>query len=264
MKNIVRSSWLPVAALLSLVSAVPTVQQPLTTDVTPDIVLNALKKNEVIPDVLDPFVPLFEVRAVFNNEEIMPSQAPRGGPLSGVAEFSSIRVELGTSVPVSAAQSQPLISIVPLNGTDSVDATTVYTLAMTDPDAPSRKNPTFSEMCHWLTTGIKINTIERETLIYAEDLPLEMRTMLPKPYLAPDDLLSYKPPGPPPKTGFHRYVFVLMRSALKGNVDKPLLPPSTRPKWGFSQARSGVRAWAKRESLEVVGANFFVSQNVKQ
>lgn len=68
-----------------------------------------------------------------------------------------------------------------------------------------------------------------------------------------------KPPGPPSKTGYHRYVFVL----LEGD-NTNLTAPSEREHWGTGKERHGVRDWAKREGLEVVGANFFYARDKEQ
>ena len=65
-----------------------------------------------------------------------------------------------------------------------------------------------------------------------------------------------KPPGPPAKTGFHRYVFVL----LQGDNNN-LTVPEERKNWGTGKERYGVRGWAEKEGLKVVGANYFVSKN---
>ena len=74
-------------------------------------------------------------------------------------------------------------------------------------------------------------------------------------YLLPSD----KPPGPPPKTGYHRYVFLL----LEGD-NTNLTAPEDRQHWGFGKKGHGVRDWAEKEGLEVVGANFFCAKNKKQ
>lgn len=66
-------------------------------------------------------------------------------------------------------------------------------------------------------------------------------------------------PAPPPKTGKHRYVFVL----LHGDASK-LKAPKERKTWGTGKPRHGVRQWAEESGLKVVGANFFYSENKEQ
>ena len=63
-------------------------------------------------------------------------------------------------------------------------------------------------------------------------------------------------PAPPKGTGPHRYVFVL----LHGDPSK-LTPPPERKNWGTGKARHGVKQWAAKEGLDVVGANFFYAEN---
>lgn len=60
-----------------------------------------------------------------------------------------------------------------------------------------------------------------------------------------------KPPAPPKGTGKHRYVFVLLEGA-----NEKLGVPEERKHWGFETPGSGVREWAAREKLTVLGANF--------
>lgn len=76
-----------------------------------------------------------------------------------------------------------------------------------------------------------------------------------------DDLWAKtdKPPGPPEKTGYHRYVFLLLEGK-NGN----LKAPKDRQHWGTGKPRHGVRDWAKKEDLDVIGGNFFFEQNEKQ
>merc|ERR1711973_958518 len=61
----------------------------------------------------------------------------------------------------------------------------LYTLCMTDPDAPSRAEPTFREWHHWLVVNIPGNNISQG-----------------------DVLSEYVGSGPPQGTGLHRYIFL--------------------------------------------------------
>ena len=66
-------------------------------------------------------------------------------------------------------------------------------------------------MCHWLVSNITYTTSLDKDL--------------------PNELFNYQPPGPPPKTGPHRYVFVL----LAGNATDAgkVKSPSDRQHWGY-------------------------------
>ena len=104
-------------------------------------------------------------------------------------------------------------------------------LALTDPDAPSRDNPKWSQVCHWLGSlkGEKIQ-----------------------------ELVQYKAPAPPEGTGKHRYVVVVMVPVNGTTEELDLEVPSERRGWGYHGARSGVREFGVRNGLKVIG-EFFCS-----
>ena len=190
-------------------------------------------------------------------------------------------VHLGNDIPVSSVSSRPVIEFHPYNGPHlaatsrrshpiqisknprhkhdaaSADADVdddpedlVYTVALTDPDAKSRDNPVWSEMAHWIVTNL--------TLVPSPStLPSEM---------AATELLPYLPPSPPPKTGSHRYVFVILSGTAEATAQ--LVPPKKskegRQHWGYDEERTGVERWAKESGLDIVGANFFFARNEKQ
>jgi hypothetical protein len=43
-----------------------------------------------------------------------------------------------------------------------------------------------------------------------------------------------------------------------------LTAPVDRKHWGFGEKGHGVRDWAKKEGLSVIGANFFYAKNKRQ
>ncbi len=68
-----------------------------------------------------------------------------------------------------------------------------YTLIMTDPDAPSRAEPTYREWNHWLVVNIPGDKLSEG----------EIRS-------------EYVGAGPPQGTGLHRYVFLVLKQRAKG------------------------------------------------
>ena len=79
------------------------------------------------------------------------------------------------------------------------------------------------------------------------------------------DLIGYMAPAPPPKTGKHRYVFVLLEPEEgEDGRESHLKKPKERPHFGYGKQGKGVMDWAKDNKLVPVGANFFYSQNEKQ
>ena len=120
-------------------------------------------------------------------------------------------------------------------------------------------------MCHWIVTF----TIGADDDIPVIHLPMDFE--LPAgsikdrnaANLKPVELMTYYPPAPPPKTGYHRYVFVLLAPASGKDTPYPT-KPKERPHWGYGKVRKGVRDWAKDNDLTPVAASFFYAKNKKQ
>ncbi|KAF7955418.1 uncharacterized protein EAE97_000677 [Botrytis byssoidea] len=181
-----------------------------------------LKKSSIIPDVLDPFIPTCYILPSYN--------------LSS-SSSSSKKVKLGNKLRPSQTQSAPSIKVF-CPGKYHVKGG--LTVILTDPDAPSRDDDSMSEMCHWIAR-IPEAVVGREG-ISGEWSGSELEEV---------GIVDYKAPAPPKGTGKHRYVFVLLEGY---NVD--LEGPKERKHWGFEKPGSGIREWAGRENLTVVGANF--------
>jgi phosphatidylethanolamine-binding protein (PEBP) family uncharacterized protein len=172
--------------------------------------------------------------------------------------------DLGNTIKPKHLQKQPNITL--HDSTSSVDHTTSglrYVITLTDPDAPSRDNPEWSEMCHWIATNVTVSKKTLNILPLPEfgltDLSPDVST-----HSDPDDVVEYKPPGPPPKTGKHRYVFLVF--APKNGTTEPLhlSKPKERQHWGTGEERGGVRDWAGENGLVPVAANFIYAKNEKQ
>jgi len=213
--------------LASIATALPADHNQAVLD--PDLSLastirDTLLANEVIGDVLDDFEPTYYIDINY----------PKAHE----------RVTLGNDIPVDSVSKRPVFNFYSLSPPTTHAKESTFTLVLTDPDAKSRDKPKWSEMCHWILTNLT--------------------TPIPGPppqILKPKagELMEYLPPTPPPKTGPHRYVFVL----LEGDPSK-LEAPSDRKHWGYGKARHGVRDWADENGLTVVGANFFFAQDEKQ
>ena len=178
-------------------------------------------------------------------------------------------VELGNRIKPKAASSRPEIY-----ASGTVKPNVTYTLVLTDPDATSRADPIKAQMCHWIVTNITSSSPNDQQ---AEGIDLDRALALAEKNGALE-LEPYFPPAPPPKTGYHRYVFVVLES--KSGLDLPKTPRE-RPHWGYGEVGAGVREWAHENKLAVIGklqrklnlsvlltrssgANFFYSQNKKQ
>ncbi len=132
-----------------------------------------------------------------------------------------------------------------------------------------------AEMCHWILTGITTdhNTLDLtpalQAVVVADTSPFS-KTELQSPEIStsnnnkPNELMSYYPPAPPPKTGYHRYVFVLLAPKTGSEAFGGLKKPKERPHWGYGKVGKGVRDWAEDNGLTPMGANFFYAKNKKQ
>lgn len=194
-----------------------------STEITSSI-HDALKSSSIIPDVLDDFEPPYSLSITY----------PK----------SHESVHLGNDIPVASVSSRPTFEFHSVSAQDGTfgSSNKTFTLVLTDPDAKSRENPKWSEMCHWILTNLTAPVTDDATV--AKE----------------GELVEYLPPTPPPKTGKHRYVFVL----LEGQKGQALNAPNDRKHWGYGEIRHGVRDWAEENGLHVVGANFFYAEDKKQ
>ncbi|KAI8528623.1 hypothetical protein RHMOL_Rhmol12G0162200 [Rhododendron molle] len=120
--------------------------------------VDPLVVGRVIGDVVDMFVPSVTMNVYFDTRH--------------VTNGCDIRPSLATNPP------RVTISGFPHN---------LYTLVMTDPDAPSPSEPSMREWVHWIVTDIPGGTG-----------PTEGKEVVP--YM-----------GPRPPVGIHRYIFVLFQ-----------------------------------------------------
>lgn len=109
-----------------------------------------------------------------------------------------------------------------------------------------------AQMCHWIVTNL---TLPFET--FNSDGALDW---LSSPFSTKksedngiQEIMPYLPPTPPPKTGYHRYVFVLLAPATEEGVQGELTKPEDRPHWGYGKVGAGVREWADENDLVAVG-----------
>ncbi|XP_017489689.1 PREDICTED: protein D2-like [Rhagoletis zephyria] len=110
----------------------------------------------------------------------------------------------------------------------------LYTLIMTDPDAPSRKDPKFREFQHWLVANIPGSDISKG-----------------------DELTAYVGSGPPQGTGLHRYIFLVYQQPVKIRFQESRIPKnSSQNRPNFSTNK-----FAKKHKLgDPIAGNFFQAQ----
>uniref|UniRef100_A0A8C8SRI0 Phosphatidylethanolamine binding protein 1 n=1 Tax=Pelusios castaneus TaxID=367368 RepID=A0A8C8SRI0_9SAUR len=98
---------------------------------------------------------------------------------------------------------------------DGCDPQKLYTLVLTDPDAPSRKDPKFREWHHFLVVNMKGNDISSGCV-----------------------LSDYVGSGPPKGTGLHRYVWLVYEQTQPLTCNEPILTNRSGDKRGKFQVAS--------------------------
>lgn len=167
--------------------------------------------------------------------------------------------DLGNTIKPKHLQKQPIVSLFDESESSLSTSESNYVVTLTDPDAPSRDNPEWSEVCHWI--GANISVSEKKLYI----LPMSIfNTDAYRATGGPDGVVEYKPPGPPKKTGKHRYVFLVFAPKNGTAASLNLSKPKDRRHWGTGKERGGVRDWARENGLVPVAANFVYSQHKKQ
>ncbi|XP_069475294.1 phosphatidylethanolamine-binding protein 1 isoform X1 [Ambystoma mexicanum] len=111
-------------------------------------------------------------------------------------KYGSVEVdELGKELTPTQVQNKP--TLLEWSG---MEKDKLYTVGMTDPDAPSRKNPKFREWHHYLATNVKGGDLS--TGFVQSD---------------------YVGAGPPKGTGLHRYVWLVYEQPGPIKYDEPVL-----------------------------------------
>ncbi|XP_014602749.1 PREDICTED: protein D2-like isoform X2 [Polistes canadensis] len=164
-----------------------------------------LQKHGVVPDVID--------------------KAP--STLLDVSYPNNLVIEVGKVLTPTQVKDQPTVKW-------AGDANTFYTLCMTDPDVPSRKDPKFREWHHWLVGNIPGNDISKG-----------------------ETLSEYVGSGPPEGTSLHRYVFLLYKQPKKLTFDEKRLTNRSADDRGLFS----IRKFAKKYNLgDPIAGNMYQAE----
>ncbi|KAH9388565.1 Phosphatidylethanolamine-binding protein 1 [Tyrophagus putrescentiae] len=141
---------------------------------------------------------------------------------------SGVEMKLGNELTPTQVQNVPTSISWPAESGD------LFTVVITDPDAPSRQQPKYREWHHWLVVNIPGNDISKG-----------------------DTLSEYIGAGPPKGTGLHRYVFLAYKQNGKINPDEKRLTNRS----GEGRANFKIRDFAKKYGLgEPVAGNFYQAE----
>jgi len=117
----------------------------------------SLRAAGVIPDVLDDFRPTCRLQVLYpeNHKEVL----------------------MGNHFNVTDAQHAPVVTVT-CPGVSEADLDQ-YTIVLTDPDAPSRDDPKWSEFCHWIgkmpPSGVLQAELPKEALEKHKALAVEKK-----------------------------------------------------------------------------------------
>ncbi|KAF8779259.1 hypothetical protein HU200_002939 [Digitaria exilis] len=165
--------------------------------------VDPLVMGRVIGDVVDLFVPTVPMSVRF-----------------GIRDLTN-----GCEIKPSIAVDPPAVQI-------AGRASDLFTLVMTDPDAPSPSEPSLREMLQWLVVNIPGGTDPSQGQVVV-------------PYM-----------GPRPTVGIHRYVMVLFQQKAPMNP-----PPALAPGSDAARVRFTTRAFSERHQLGLpVAAMYFNAQ----
>jgi hypothetical protein len=174
-----------------------------------------LVRARIIPTVIDDFIPILELKVAWKH----------------------LRADLGNILHPPYLQVAPSVHLdhvgAKVPSDIMTDSSMTYVIVMTDPDAPSRQDPKWSEFCHWI----------RASYLAFDSVTGRRRK----------DLVEYTPPAPPAGTGPHRYVFLAFIPANGTRKRLHLTTPSARVRWGSDTERTGVRDWANVNGLVPFG-----------
>ncbi|XP_011192817.2 phosphatidylethanolamine-binding protein homolog F40A3.3-like [Zeugodacus cucurbitae] len=139
---------------------------------------------------------------------------------------SGVKVEPGKELTPTQVKDQPTASW-------EAEDDALYTLFMVDPDAPSRAEPTYREILHWLVVNIPGNKVADGQTI-----------------------AEYIGSGPPEGSGLHRYVFLVFKQA--GKIEATQFIPKTSREGRVSvKTRDYI---AKYNLGDPIAGNFYQAQ----
>ncbi|XP_076060890.1 protein D3-like [Oratosquilla oratoria] len=163
-----------------------------------------MEEHKVVPDVIDT-VPPHVVQVKFNDLE----------------------VQLGNTLTPTQVQKPPTVLTWP------AEDGSLYTLCMTDPDAPSRESPKYREWHHWLVVNVPGTNVDQG-----------------------ETLSQYVGSGPPKGTGLHRYVYLVFKQPGQLSCDEPKLTNTS----GDHRGCFSIKKFASKYNLKLVAGNFYQAE----
>jgi len=167
--------------------------------------------------------------AEFKANGVVPDVIPNPPPnVIKVTYKSGVSANLGNELTPTQVKDEPHVEY-------KADANALYTVILTDPDAPSRKDPKFRQWVHWVVVNVPGSDISKGELV-----------------------IGYVGSGPPKGSGLHRYVFLVYKQGEKIDASK-LKHISNRS--GDGRGKWNAETFVKGfKGFELEGGNFYQAQ----
>ncbi|XP_065175487.1 protein D2-like [Sycon ciliatum] len=163
----------------------------------------------------------------FAKFEVVPDVIPEAPPAIATVKYAEADAQEGNILTPTLVQNAPAV-------TWQDEPGKLYTVAMVDPDAPSRAEPTYREWRHWLVFNVPGSGKVGEG----------------------QSLFGYIGAGPPPDTGLHRYVFLIYEQpSTISPADPKVTPTSTK-----NRPKSCITKFVSEHNLKLVAGNFFQAE----
>lgn len=144
---------------------------------------------------------------------------------------SGVKCDLGNTLTPTQVKNAPIRLEWPIDEPQSL-----YTVCLTDPDAPSRADPKFREWHHWLVVNVPADFDIAKGLVMS----------------------AYVGSGPPPGTQLHRYVYLVYKQA-QGAIAPDETKLGNRSGSGRGQFR--IEAFAEKYQLgDPIAGNFYLAE----
>jgi len=145
-----------------------------------------------------------------------------------------VRYASGAEVKMGNELTPTQVKDIPVHVSWPKEEGALYTLCMTDPDAPSRLTPKYREWHHWLVVNIPNNNVAGGKV-----------------------LSEYVGSGPPKGTNLHRYVLLVFKQPNALKPDEKVLTNRS----GEGRGNFKIRDFAKKYGLgHPIAGNFYQAQ----
>jgi len=169
----------------------------------------------------------FSIPDEFKKFKLVPDLISKAPTEEIEVDFGRLIVDFGNTLTPTEVRNPPT-HISWVNEKNSL-----YTLIMTDPDAPSRDHPTQREWRHWMVINIPEDNVKRG-----------------------DVLAEYIGSGPNKGSGLHRYTFLVYKQQSKITNEHDHLNSLT----DTGRANFSTEKFAAKHKLQLVAGNFFLAE----